>query len=364
MHKISITHLPINCLMVLLVLWCIGSFLLVGRTFTLFDKAAIKIEQEFTQRQISNVRKILEAEIDKGASIGHITKMPDLFKHYVGESEYLLSLFVFETETDKIVYSTVSEQIGIKVPWNEQCSMQNTFFIDREPSKLIIGSPIFNSFNKRLGCVVAEYKTKVLSDIRDNTLQTAFNNATIFCLLGLILVSLIYIFPYLSKYFNISPVSKHIYFWLIILTISGLVPYRANKMFIAFEKDIHPLISGKSLSIAKEIQYTVKTGVNNGIPFTSMNSAENYLENIRKDNPEILFILITDKSGRVLYEAGSATNAFNSDATGQITLKSGYFNIAEQINATPLSQKDSTLAGHIGWVQIGINERYIREKLF
>ena len=58
----------------------------------------------------------------------------------------------------------------------------------------------------------------------------------------------------------------------------------------------------------------------------------------------------------MLYEAGSAAEAFEADPhTGKISLREGYYNAAEPVN-------DGRSA--IGWVQIGVNERFVREKIF
>lgn len=68
-----------------------------------------------------------------------------------------------------------------------------------------------------------------------------------------------------------------------------------------------------------------------------------------------MFVLITDKTGRVLYESGTASEAFRADPhTGRISLKEGYYNAAEPVN-------DGNAV--IGWVQIGVNERFVREKV-
>ena len=92
------------------------------------------------------------------------------------------------------------------------------------------------------------------------------------------------------------------------------------------------------------------------MPFKSLHFVETYLDTVRQENPEILFILLTDKSGRVLYESGSAVQAFESDAsTGKVSLREGFLNTAEPVRFGAKTE---------GWVQIGVMERFVRDKIF
>ena len=127
-------------------------------------------------------------------------------------------------------------------------------------------------------------------------------------------------------------------------------------MFRAFESDLGQEIASKSRMIAGRIAKRLGLAVQSGIPFDSVTALETYMDQIRQKNKEILFVLVTDKTGRVLYESGSASEAFEADPrTGKVSLKEGYFNAAEPVNASQAA---------IGWVQIGVNERFLREKVF
>ena len=124
----------------------------------------------------------------------------------------------------------------------------------------------------------------------------------------------------------------------------------------SFEADLRQEIAVKSGLIASRIARQLENTVRSGVPFDSVTALEAYMEQIRQENKEILFVLVTDKTGRVLYEAGSASKAFEADGrTGKISLKKGYYNAAEPVNGTNAT---------IGWVQIGVNERFVREKIF
>ena len=129
-----------------------------------------------------------------------------------------------------------------------------------------------------------------------------------------------------------------------------------SAMFVSFEVDLRQEIAVKSRLVAVRIARRLENTVQSGVPFDSVTALETYMDQIRQENKEILFVLVTDKTGRVLYEAGSASKAFEADArTGKISLKEGYYNAAEPINGSKAA---------IGWVQIGVNERFVREKIF
>ena len=97
------------------------------------------------------------------------------------------------------------------------------------------------------------------------------------------------------------------------------MPTAAVSTYGAFEKVLKDDITAKAKVVAGIVGSRITAAIDNGMPFKSLQSVEPYLDEIRRQNPEILFILVTDKSGRVLYEKDGKTPLANASTTKVLT---------------------------------------------
>lgn len=342
----------LNRMLICAFLWAVAVFLFTGRVFNIFDEEANNLNNERIKIQIFETRDFIQNKLDLGQSLHALNSLPALFEKKVEQNKEMLSLFVADTQNAKILFSSVKTQEGLTIPWIDKCKIQNSFFKDIFDTKTIIGTGIFNVHNKPVGCVGAEYKTGVLEEVRNKMVNTSSHYAFYLFALGCFIIFCFYATPTVRKY--IKSYKTYLIISLCVLTFA--FPHFIGKMYVDFEQNLHPIIETKIQTISNKIRFMIQFAVEKGIPFNSIPEAETYLDNFKKQNPEITFILLTDKTGRVLYEAGTAEHAFKSDSkTGQITLRAGYYNAAGQIIVNNSS---------IGWLQIGVNERYLREKVF
>lgn len=342
----------LNRMLICAFLWAVTVFLFTGRVFNIFDEEANNLENERIQIQIFETRDFIQNQLDLGQSLNKLNSLPALFEKKVEQNKEMISLFVADAQNSKILFSSVKTQEGLSIPWIDKCKIHNSFFKDVFDAKTIIGTGIFNVYNKPVGCVGAEYKTEMLEDARNKMVNTSSHYAFYLFALGCLFIFCFYVTPTVKKY--IKSYKTYLIISLSVLLLS--VPHFIGEMYIDFEKNLHPIIETKVQTISNKIRFMIQFAVEKGVPFNSIPEAETYLDNFKKQNPEIAFILLTDKSGRVLYEAGTAEAAFKSDSkTGQISLRNGYYNAAGQIIVNNSS---------IGWLQIGVNERYLREKVF
>lgn len=341
-------------------LWCTAVFVFVGMNFMRFEEASRRLQDSRIETALGDLQKVFQLEMDKGSSLPQLKKVETRFSRYMSEDPNVLSVLVFGARSGRILFSTVHAQAGLDVPapWVEKCKVPGTVFVETANGRETVGMPIFNAFGENAGCVVSEYKTEAYRGVREKMIKTAFNAAVRLALVGIMGSFLLYFFGLFAGA-EFMPKRR---LWrnmilggaMAVLVIS--VPVNFSAMFSSFESDLKQNIAAKAQVITRIVQGQIERAVDSGVPFKAVNGMEAYLEQIRRKNPEILFILVTDKSGRVLYEAGSASEAFDADPrTGKISLRKGYYNAAQPVNAqeTP-----------VGWVQIGVNERFVREKIF
>lgn len=355
MRSLSLTHVLLSAL-----LWCAAVMAFVGMNFTAFETASRDLQDSRLEMALMDLQRVFQGEMDKGSQLPHLKRVEASFSHYMAGDDDVLSVLVFDARSGRILFSTVGTQIGINVPyeWREKCRTLGSVFIEKTPKKETTGIPLFNTFNENEGCLVAEHKTMATQITHDQMRKTAFSATIRLSLFGIFACAVIYIFIHFKEasFMPKRSLYKAMVLLLCLLFIGIAVPRTVSSMLLSFEEDLKPNVAAKAQVITRIVQHQIEKAVNSGIPYSSMNGVEAYLERIRNKNPEVLFILLTDKTGRVLYEAGSAARAFDSDPrTGKISLRPGYYNVAEPVNLQDVS---------VGWVQIGVNERFVREKVF
>ena len=340
-------------------LWCAAVFAFVGMNFMRFETASCTLRDSRIETSLSELQRTIQLEIDKGTSLSGIEKAQDRLLNYATGKDDILSVMVFAFDSGKILFSTVATQVGMLVPdvWREKCKRQGTLFVETEDKKETVGLPVVNSFLETEGCLVAEYKTEVNETVRENMISTAFRFAVRLALIGTIVCFLVCFLKAVGRSFFGDKKKRFIAAFICgISLLAFMLHMNVSAMFKAFEKDLRIQTTTKTEMLAEQVKNLIEQAIQSGMSFKSVSGLEAYLDQIRQQNKEIMFILVTDKTGRVLYESGSATKAFDADPrTGKISLREGYYNTAE-----PVKEAETT----VGWVQIGVNERFVREKVF
>ncbi|MBR1778589.1 MAG: hypothetical protein IJ752_08430 [Alphaproteobacteria bacterium] len=352
MRSMSLIHTVLASL-----LWCAVVFIFVGMNFMKFEAASGALHESRIKTALTELHKTIQLEMDKGEMLAGLKTAGELLLRYANDETDLLSVSIFETKTGKVLFGTEPSALGQIVPdsWRKKCSRPNEFFTVHETDKESFGIPVQNAFLENVGCLTAVYTMQGINAVRERMIRTAFRYAFRLAAIG---VSICFSFYFFS--FLVSELLEHkkIQLTAVLILCQGLLLaalyFNFTAMFRTFEADLREEIASKSRLIAGQIGMLLSHAVQSGVPFDSVTALEAYMDQIRQENKEILFILVTDKTGRVLYEAGSAAKAFEADPhTGKIFLRDGYYNTAAPVNNG---------SSAVGWVQIGVNERFEREK--
>lgn len=340
-------------------LWCAAVFAFAGSQFVKYEAAANALRDAGTQIAMTRLRDRIQIEMDKGAALPEIEKVERMLIEFAADDADVLSAFVFNARTGRILYGTAAAQTGGVVPekWVEKCAGSRLPFVDPDEGKEAVGLPLINDFSEREGCLVAEYKTASAGQIRENMISTTLRFSVRTAVVGVLAWILIFLSGDLKGRFapnGVAARSAAVGAGVTLLIFCMKIGLSA--LSGSFETDLRPAIAAKAGIAAKNIRAQIEYAVKNGVPFQSINGLESVLNALREKNREIEFVLVTDKNGRVLYESGAAAKAFDADRrTGRISLRDGYYNAAESVNDAD---------GAAGWVQIGVNERFARETAF
>lgn len=349
MRSINLIHTVLAAL-----LWCAVVFVFIGMGFMKYEAVAQSFRKSRMETALEEVHKAVLLEMDKGAALPEIKKTQEVLSHYANRESDLLSVSVFDTRTGRILFGAPSSQTGqkVSVEWQKKCASSNSFFSISENDKEIIGSSFSNAFLENVGCLIGQYTVGNNDSVRKKMVNSGFRLAAI----GVSVCFILFFFKFLIStvlvHKKIQTISILVLF---LITMSFAFYFNVKAVSKAFDAELRQEIGLKSQLIAGRISSQIEQMVQNGVPFESITALEAHMDQIRQKNKEILFVLVTDKTGRVLYESGGAAEAFEADPhTGKISLRDGYYNAAEAVNSTE---------GVIGWVQIGVNERGVREKI-
>ena len=340
-----------------IVLWCAAAFAFSRVCFISYDGTAAELQMSGVKEALGDLKRVLQAGLDRGEGLPHLKNAAAQTASYKTAAPEMIAMSVFDYPTGKVLFG---ERAGGEVPveWYEKCRLAESYFIHEEKSGKAVGTPVINAFGETAGCAVAEYKTRIYENGRKSMVSSAVKGGAALAFAGIFATGILYVlavFRKKVKFFR-KPMRLTGVFAGIVLISCSAFPFLISSVFSSFEDILKDGIAYKTGTLARMVRNQVVTAVENGIPFQSLRAVEPYLDSIRQKHPEIVFILLTDKSGRVLYESGSAVQAFESDAaTGRVALRKGYFNAAE-----PVSVRGKTE----GWVQIGVNERFVREKIY
>ncbi|HBO58940.1 MAG TPA: hypothetical protein DD624_03410 [Alphaproteobacteria bacterium] len=332
-------------------LWATAMFAAVGYVFSVYDEASVSLRDSAVRTALTAVHGAIRAELDKGKALPQTETLTPLLEQYTKLSAEAATFFVFDALSGKVLYGSRNAAAGTEVPYAllEKCKAAGLFFADAQGDLKTAGMPVTNALENVVGCVAEQ--THADENERDRLVHDAFRAWLRLTLIGLACIAVLYLkscLPNGKRRFGFAG--------LAVVLILMLVPSAVSQMCESFEQNLKAPIALKAKTVARTVAQAVEKSVGGGIPFSQIAGTDAFLEQIRKTNPELLFILLTDKTGRVLFENGSTQQAFETNVrTGGVTLKKGYFNAAEPVVANSAA---------VGWVQIGVNERFVREKIF
>ena len=346
MRNMSVSGIVFICF-----LWGVLMFAAVGHFFSKYDAAGLDLHSSRIRTALTDLRAEIQAKTDAGATLPEAETIRPAMDGYVGAASDTVAFSVFDAGSGKVLFGSKNAKAGTAVSpdLREKCKAAGRFFLTEVKDGEIVGVLLTDALEEKNGCLIAEYKTD--ESVRERMIRDAFRTWLRLMLIGAACLAALYFksrLPQGGRRFGLTGAAVVLLLLLIFPCVNG--------MCVAFEKSLKQPISMKAKTVARVIGGVAQKAVKGGVPFAEQAGMDAYLEQIRKNNPELMFILLTDKSGRVLFENGSTQGAFETDArTGAIALKAGYFNTAEPVvvNAVP-----------VGWVQIGINERFVREKIF
>lgn len=354
MRSVSLIHTVLASL-----LCCAAVFVFAGVNFMKYESSARLLRETRIKAGIESLHKTIQLEMDKGQSLPALKSMEKELLLYSRNEPDLLSVTIFDSKSGKKLFDTVPWQTGKSVPeaWRKKCVSPDTVFWEYDEKKETAEIALFNAISENTGCLIGEYSVDSIRSVHEKMIKTAFSRAFRLAGISISFCFLIYFYGLLvSTVLANKKIQSAVVLILfqVILCFTFYFNYKAT--FFLFENDLEQEIAAKTRFMAKLVGKQVSRTIQAGIPFDGIPALETYMDQLRQANKEILFVLVTDKTGRVLYESGTAAKAFETDPyTGKISLKNGYYNAAEPVD----SEK-----GAIGWVQIGVNERFVREKIF
>ena len=351
MRTISLSHIVLASLF-----WCAAVFVFVGMHFMKYEAASRMLRETRIETAVKNLGTRLQFEMDKGEKLSALKNAEMLMRQSAADDPDMISALIFDAKHGTILFSSSDKKTEAAIDlWKKKCVSPDVVFTEKDKNGEIFGLSLQNAFSENSGCLIVRYSTKSYELIREEMIKTAFRYTFRLSFVGVLICFVVYFYSILlSSVFTDKKIRLTAVLFFLTSILFVVLYFNFTTMFDSFETDIKKGISDKARLVSKQIADQINRVVQNGVPLDSVTALEVYMDGVRQKNKEILFVLVTDKTGRVLYESGSAANAFESDAlTGKISLRKGYYSAASAVNA------DGAVAG---WVQIGVNERFVREK--
>lgn len=345
--------MPLSHTVLLAVLWCAAVFAFVGSDFMKFENAGRVLRQTRIDAASGELRRVFQFEMDRGESLAGVGGADVLLRSFAAENDGVADVAVYDKTTGKALFS-VAGTAELPPALRDKCG-KSDFTLENEDGE-IAGRTISNAFHQIEGCVAAFYDLRGVQKMREAMISTAFKYALRLAVVGVLACFLLYLTTRFSALERTRRIQLYVAAFFCFLAFAGVLKMNFSAMTLSFLADLRPEIELKAKTAAVGVATAVRRAVESGESLKSVNGMDAWLNAARRDNPEILFILVTDKTGRVLYESGSVAEAFDADArTGKIALRAGYYN-----TAVPVGDGDKTA----GWVQIGVRERIFDEKDF
>lgn len=131
----------------------------------------------------------------------------------------------------------------------------------------------------------------------------------------------------------------------------------------SFERELPPEMARTVSAVSYSTSAVMEKAYRQGIPFAEMVGVEEFFTNVRKDNPSIAYMIITDKDKKVLYQSGFADAAKQTELHSVLqlsllqiqTIRAGnWFN-----TGVPLIFKQQ----HVGFLHLGQEANLVEQKL-
>lgn len=88
-----------------------------------------------------------------------------------------------------------------------------------------------------------------------------------------------------------------------------------------FRSELTPEMQKKGVTLGESISDLILKSVNYGVPFDRLRGMDEYLDSLRKNNPEVLYIGVSDINGKELYKSDQPFVAGNKKEKGSISGK-------------------------------------------
>ena len=347
LNQLKLSHVAFASL-----LWCIGVFLFVGNLFGGYERFYASLSETRREAVLSHIKQILQTQTDMGASLPRLHAAPAVLSRFSLADADISSIFVFSVPSGRILFSSKPTQAGEKVSEKAVnfCAAADSFIRAQTEGKKTLALPVLDSSNAVAGCVALQYATKSAETVRQKMTTQSVRAVARLSLAGVLLLSVLFVWARLAVSRNADHArlkkscAALAALLAAVLTIGGFKAVPRD-----FQEAVKPELSAKTKTLAGILRDGLEKALQAGVPLRSFVQADAFLDAVRRENREIAFILITDDSGRVLYESGVPVKAFETDGkTGRVRLRDGYLNAAEALRA----QKST-----IGWLQIGVRTK-------
>ncbi|ARJ64373.1 MFS transporter permease [Magnetospirillum sp. ME-1] len=161
--------------------------------------------------------------------------------------------------------------------------------------------------------------------------------------------------------------TRPLFLRLLLLVILVLVPpvgWIAHEATDEFSRGLVPEMDKKAEAIGRDLEASVERAVGYGIPLDQLQGVDQFFAPVLAANPELRYLAITDRSGKVLFAEGAEPAALESVYGGaDFTADMDHprkFTLGAFIDmAQPLTIKGS----RIGHVHVGMDQDYVRGRL-
>ncbi|WP_236686342.1 MFS transporter [Paramagnetospirillum magnetotacticum] len=151
---------------------------------------------------------------------------------------------------------------------------------------------------------------------------------------------------------------------LVILVLVPPVAWISNQAMGEFTRGLTPEMDKKAEAIGRDLEASVERAVGYGIPLDRLQGVDQFFAPVLAANPELRYLAITDRLGKVLFAEGADHTVLASVYDGQDFetdldhprkfILGGFVDLAQ-----PLSAKGS----RIGHVHVGMDQDYVRGRV-
>jgi len=161
--------------------------------------------------------------------------------------------------------------------------------------------------------------------------------------------------------------TRPLFIRLLLLVVLVLVPpvaWIAYQAMGEFTRGLVPEMDKKAEAIGRDLELSIERAVGYGIPLDQLQGVDQFFAPVLAANPEIRYLAVTDRTGKVLFTEGAEPNALNAIYGGVDFVTdmehSRKFALGSFIDlAQPLSIKGS----RIGHIHVGMDQDYVRGRL-